>query len=145
MSDALKGDDSQVFYLQKVDEINPNIRYCNYNLGDESAKKDLLDLKLKSATGSELAENIDVKFCEILNNNSVITGIWFRALNLKLTKLKFLNFMLNYLFLCCIMTMSISVSITMFSAYQLFLPIFIPRSTSSNLFAILYRMRILLT
>ena len=60
LSEALKGDDSQVFYSQKVEEIIPNIRYCNYNLGDESAKKDLIDLKLKSATGSELAENIEV-------------------------------------------------------------------------------------
>ncbi len=60
MSEALKGDDSQIFYSQKVDEIIPNIRYCNYNMGDETAKKDLIDLKLKSATGSELAENIDV-------------------------------------------------------------------------------------
>lgn len=61
LTDALKGDDIQVFYSQKVDEIIPNIRYCNYNLGDESAKKDLVDLKLKSGTGSELAENIDVR------------------------------------------------------------------------------------
>ena len=60
MSAALKGDEAQVFYTQKVDEITPNIRYCNYNLGDESAKKDLVDMKLKSATGSGLAENIDV-------------------------------------------------------------------------------------
>ena len=60
LSDALKGDECQVFYTQKVDEIIPNIRYCNYNLGDESARKDLVDLKLKSATGSALAENIDV-------------------------------------------------------------------------------------
>jgi len=46
--------------LQKVEEILPNIRYCNYNLGDESAKKDLLAMKMKTETGSELAEKIDV-------------------------------------------------------------------------------------
>ena len=61
MSTTLKGDDSQVYYLQKVEEINPNIRYCNYILGDETAKKDLMNMKLKSGTGSELAEKIDVK------------------------------------------------------------------------------------
>ena len=49
-----------MFYSQKVDEIIPNIRYCNYNLGDETARKDLVDLKLKSAKGSALAEDIDV-------------------------------------------------------------------------------------
>ena len=40
--------------------MTPNIRYCAYNTGDQSAIKDLVDMKLKS-TGSQLAENIDVK------------------------------------------------------------------------------------
>jgi hypothetical protein len=57
---ALKGDDAQVFYSQKVDEIVPNIRYCNYKLGDKTAQKDLIDMKLKSGAGSELADTIDV-------------------------------------------------------------------------------------
>jgi signal recognition particle subunit SRP68 len=57
LSAALEGDDAQTYYLQKVEEIVPNIRYCNYNLGDESARMDLLDMKLK---GVELSENIDV-------------------------------------------------------------------------------------
>ncbi len=56
----MQGDDAQSLYAIKAEEIVPNIRYCNYNLGDETAKKDLMDLKLKSATGSELAEKIDV-------------------------------------------------------------------------------------
>ena len=60
LSNALNCDDSQAFYLQKVEEINPNIRYCNYILGDETAKKDLMDMKLKSGTGSELAEKLEV-------------------------------------------------------------------------------------
>ncbi len=60
MSKTLKGDDAQVYYLQKVEEINPNIRYCNYILGDESAKNDLINMRLKTGTGSELAEKIDV-------------------------------------------------------------------------------------
>jgi len=55
LSAALKGDDSQIFYSVKVEEITPNIRYCNYNLGDESAKKDLIDMKFKTEAGSELA------------------------------------------------------------------------------------------
>lgn len=48
-----------------MEEISPNIRYCNYNLGDESAKKDLIDMKLNSATGSNIAESIDVSFLYI--------------------------------------------------------------------------------
>jgi hypothetical protein len=60
LSATLAADDSQGYYLQKVEEILPNIRYCNYNLGDESAKKDLLAMKMKTETGSELAGKIDV-------------------------------------------------------------------------------------
>jgi signal recognition particle subunit SRP68 len=59
LSAALVGDDAQTYYVQKVEEIVPNIRYCNYNLGDESARNDLIDMKLK---GFELSENIDVSF-----------------------------------------------------------------------------------
>ncbi len=61
LSTALAGDDLQAIYLQRADEIVPNIRYCEYNIGDESAIKDLTDLKLKS-TGSGMTENIDVSF-----------------------------------------------------------------------------------
>jgi signal recognition particle subunit SRP68 len=60
LSLALKGDESQVYYSQKVGEIEPNIRYCNYKLGDKSAQKDLIDMKMKSGAGSELADTIDV-------------------------------------------------------------------------------------
>ena len=62
----MNGDDAQTFYSLKVEEIIPNIRYCNYNLGDESARKDLMDMKLKSATGSELAEKIEVNYSKYL-------------------------------------------------------------------------------
>lgn len=49
-----------MYYTQKVDEIEPNIRYCNYKLGDKSAQKDLIDMKMKSGAGSDLAVAIDV-------------------------------------------------------------------------------------
>ncbi len=57
---ALRGDELRELYRQRADEVIPNIRYCAYNIGDKSALKDLVDMKLKS-TGSELAENIDVR------------------------------------------------------------------------------------
>ena len=57
----MASDELKTIYLQKVEEMNPNIRYCAYNIGDESAIKDLIDMKLKS-TGSELAGEIDVIF-----------------------------------------------------------------------------------
>ncbi len=55
----MASDELKTIYLQKVEEMNPNIRYCAYNIGDETAIKDLVDMKLKS-TGSELAGEIDV-------------------------------------------------------------------------------------
>lgn len=59
LSLALKGDDSQIYYNQKCEEIEPNLRYCSYKLGDKSAQKDLINLKLKSTAGSQLSETID--------------------------------------------------------------------------------------
>lgn len=64
LSLALRGDDSQIFYNQKCEEIEPNLRYCSYKLGDKSAQKDLINLKLKSAVGSELSETIDTLISE---------------------------------------------------------------------------------
>jgi signal recognition particle subunit SRP68 len=68
LSAILKGDDCQVFYSEKVNEIIPNIRYCNYNLGDETAKKDLVNMKLNAATGSDLADNIDALISQTKQN-----------------------------------------------------------------------------
>lgn len=97
LSDALKGDDSQVFYSQKVDEIIPNIRYCNYNLGDESARKDLVDLKMQSATGSELAESIDALISQTKENQvttfSEIT--WRNKIKIQIKNEKVKLFLLN--------------------------------------------------
>lgn len=97
LTEALKGDDTQVFYSQKVDEIIPNIRYCNYNLGDESARKDLVDLKLKSGTGSELAENIDVLISQTKENQiltfSEIT--WRNKIKIQIKNEKVKLFLLN--------------------------------------------------
>lgn len=46
-------EDEQVLYKQRVDELNPNLRYCAYNIGDSTAQQDLL--KMRSAGGkSEL-------------------------------------------------------------------------------------------
>ena len=93
----MTGDDSQVFYAQRVDEIIPNIRYCNYNLGDESARKDLVDLKLKSATGSELAESIDTLISQTKENQimtfSEIT--WRNKIKIQIKNEKVKLFLLN--------------------------------------------------
>ncbi|XP_038068371.1 signal recognition particle subunit SRP68-like [Patiria miniata] len=50
-------EEQQLLYIQRVEEITPNIRYCAYNIGDESAIKDLVEMRLKS--GGMMSSNID--------------------------------------------------------------------------------------
>nr|CAG4646195.1 EOG090X04NF [Macrothrix elegans] len=38
-------EDEQVLYKQRVEELNPNLRYCAYNIGDSSAQQDLLNMR----------------------------------------------------------------------------------------------------
>uniref|UniRef100_UPI00358E9AD2 signal recognition particle subunit SRP68-like isoform X1 n=1 Tax=Myxine glutinosa TaxID=7769 RepID=UPI00358E9AD2 len=47
-------------YQQRVEEIAPNLRYCAYNIGDQSAIGDLRQMRLDSgAKGGLLAEKLD--------------------------------------------------------------------------------------
>jgi signal recognition particle subunit SRP68 len=45
-------EDEQVLYKQRVEELNPNLRYCAYNIGDSTAQQDLLNMR--SSGKSEL-------------------------------------------------------------------------------------------
>ncbi|CAF4900249.1 unnamed protein product [Pieris macdunnoughi] len=47
-------EDERIIYKQKVEELNPSLRYCAYNIGDESAAGDLLAMR-----GQGLIENLD--------------------------------------------------------------------------------------
>nr|CAG4641629.1 EOG090X04NF [Eurycercus lamellatus] len=38
-------EDEQVVYKQRVEELNPNLRYCAYNIGDSTAQQDLLNMR----------------------------------------------------------------------------------------------------
>ena len=40
-------EEEQVLYKQRVEELNPNLRYCAYNIGDSSAQQDLLNMRNK--------------------------------------------------------------------------------------------------
>lgn len=44
-------EDIQALYLQRVSEIEPNIRYCAYNIGDESAIEDLMQMRREAGEG----------------------------------------------------------------------------------------------
>lgn len=41
-------EDEQILYKQRVEELNPNLRYCAYNIGDSSAQEDLLNMRSKT-------------------------------------------------------------------------------------------------
>jgi signal recognition particle subunit SRP68 len=52
-------EDQQVVYQQRVDEIAPNLRYCAYNIGDESALLDLQKMRIAGG-GDQLTSKLDV-------------------------------------------------------------------------------------
>ncbi|KAK2181664.1 hypothetical protein NP493_386g05040 [Ridgeia piscesae] len=52
-------DELKDVYLQRVNEISPNIRYCAYNIGDESAINDLMEMRLKSGQEDGLTNRLD--------------------------------------------------------------------------------------
>ena len=50
-----------MLYLQRVEEIAPNIRYCAYNLGDTNVDiNDLVKLRMSAAGQDLLIAKIDV-------------------------------------------------------------------------------------
>ena len=53
-------DEVKDVYLQRCEEIAPNIRYCEYNIGDESAIQDLRAMRLKSGHEDALTSRLDV-------------------------------------------------------------------------------------
>ena len=44
LSEAVS-DEGKELYQQRCSEISPNIRYCEYNIGDESAAEDLRQMR----------------------------------------------------------------------------------------------------
>ncbi|PVD38591.1 hypothetical protein C0Q70_01207 [Pomacea canaliculata] len=51
-------EEQQVVYQQRVDEIAPNLRYCAYNIGDESAIIDLQKMRI-AAGEDQLSSKLD--------------------------------------------------------------------------------------
>ncbi|XP_053607931.1 signal recognition particle subunit SRP68 [Plodia interpunctella] len=47
-------EDERIVYKQKVEELKPSLRYCAYNIGDESAAGDLVAMR-----GQGLIDNLD--------------------------------------------------------------------------------------
>ncbi|XP_061191309.1 signal recognition particle subunit SRP68-like [Saccostrea echinata] len=51
-------EDIQQLYLQQVEEITPNLRYCAYNIGDQSAIDELKELRRKGGE-DQLTSHLD--------------------------------------------------------------------------------------
>ncbi|XP_021536519.1 signal recognition particle subunit SRP68 isoform X4 [Neomonachus schauinslandi] len=55
-------EEQAVLYNQRVEEISPNIRYCAYNIGDQSAINELMQMRLRSGgTEGLLAEKLEAE------------------------------------------------------------------------------------
>ncbi|XP_038597984.1 signal recognition particle subunit SRP68 [Tachyglossus aculeatus] len=53
-------EEQAVLYNQRVEEISPNIRYCAYNIGDQTAISELIQMRLRSGgTEGLLAEKLE--------------------------------------------------------------------------------------
>ncbi|XP_039183938.1 signal recognition particle subunit SRP68 [Crotalus tigris] len=53
-------EEQAILYNQRVEEISPNIRYCAYNIGDQSAISELMQMRLRTGgTEGLLAEKLE--------------------------------------------------------------------------------------
>ncbi|KAG7491678.1 hypothetical protein MATL_G00006260 [Megalops atlanticus] len=53
-------EEQAVLYHRRVEEISPNIRYCAYNIGDQNAINDLMQMRLSAGGGgSMLVEGLE--------------------------------------------------------------------------------------
>lgn len=58
-------DEERALYKQKVEELKPSLRYCAYNIGDESGAGDLLTLR-----GSGIVDNLDTLMAQAKESRS---------------------------------------------------------------------------
>ena len=68
LAGAFMDEDTKMLYLQKVEEISPNIRYCAYNLGQGGLDiNDLMKMRSSASGQDMLASKIDVRIKYVLN------------------------------------------------------------------------------
>lgn len=60
-----------VLYRQRVDEISPNIRYCAYNIGDQNAINDLMQMRLTGGGGGMMAEKLEALITQARTKQAV--------------------------------------------------------------------------
>lgn len=57
---ATVDEDTRALYRQRVEETNPQIRFCAYNIGDESAVEDLIKVRLRARQTNSTAMFLQV-------------------------------------------------------------------------------------
>jgi len=70
LSEAVS-DESKETYLQRCQEISPNIRYCEYNIGDKSAADDLIRMRMEVGREDPMTSRLDVSFIV-----GIISTLW---------------------------------------------------------------------
>ncbi|ESO89021.1 hypothetical protein LOTGIDRAFT_106123, partial [Lottia gigantea] len=88
-------EDIQVLYQQRVEEISPNIRYCAYKIGDESALKDLQNMRLKSGEDQLISKLDDLLIQTREKQASTLSEITWRGRTIPIKIEAVRNFLLN--------------------------------------------------
>ncbi|XP_064480527.1 signal recognition particle subunit SRP68-like [Ornithodoros turicata] len=54
LAHAMAGEADRTLFLQRLEELSPSLRYCAYNIGDESAAADLQRMRLQGTGSADL-------------------------------------------------------------------------------------------
>lgn len=54
------GEEEAALYRNRVEEIQPSLRYCAYNVGDQSAISDLQNMRTSLGQDSLILDKLDV-------------------------------------------------------------------------------------
>ncbi|KAG8190077.1 hypothetical protein JTE90_023049 [Oedothorax gibbosus] len=96
LSEALN-EDEVILYKQRVEELIPNIRYCAYNIGDETAINDLMKMRLSGKTGEDmLAGDLDHLIAQTREKQAVtLSEVEWRGRKIPVRHEKIRLFLLN--------------------------------------------------
>lgn len=88
--------EGSVLYQQRVEEFLPNIRYCAYNIGDDTALDDLMQMRLTSTHTGDVASNIDTLISQTREKQAVtLSEVTWRGRTVPVKQEKVRLFLLN--------------------------------------------------
>ncbi|KAJ8037657.1 Signal recognition particle subunit SRP68 [Holothuria leucospilota] len=86
-------EDQRVLYLERVNDIVPNLRYCAFQFGDESAIQDLRELRGK---GGEMSTNIDFLLQQTREKQAkTLSEVYWRGRTMPVTNERVRTFLLS--------------------------------------------------